>query len=153
MPNIFNADFADFLKALHNNKVQYILVGGYAVILHGYVRSTSDMDIWVNKIPDNYDLLASAYQEFGAPIFSKEDFLSNKFDVWGIGVEPNKIEIMSQVKGLNFDECLAVCKLFDIGLFEVPFVNLPHLLKAKSAAGRFKDKADIEELMKKNKLD
>jgi len=111
------------------------------------------MDIWVNKIPDNYDLLANAYQEFGAPIFSKEDFLSNKFDVWGIGVETNKIEIMSQVKGLNFDECLAVCKLFDIGLFEVPFVNLHHLLKAKAVAGRFKDKADIEELMKKNKLD
>ncbi len=150
MPNIFNDDFIDFLKALHNNRVQHLLVGGYAVILNGYIRSTSDMDVWVNKTEENYLLLAKAFSEFGAPIFSKKDFLGNSFDVWGIGREPSKIEILSKVKGLDFNEAYSVCKMFDIGIFKVPFINLPTLIKAKEAAGRFKDKADIEELLKKN---
>ena len=104
MANLFNADFTDFLRSLYNHKVEHLLVGGYAVILHGYTRSTADMDIWVNKTIEN-------------------DFLSGKYDVWAIGREPNKIEIMSQVKGLDFLESL----------------------------GRFKDMADIEQLKKKLK--
>ena len=151
MADLFNNDFIDFLEACSNNKVEYLLVGGYAVILHGYIRSTADMDIWVNKTVENYNKLARAFSEFGAPIFSQEDFLGNKYDVWGIGVEPNKIEIMSEVKGLQFETCLSECKKLPIRNFEVPYIHLKHLLIAKEAAGRFKDKADIEALTKKRK--
>jgi len=150
MSNFFNDDFIDFLKALQNNQVKYLLVGGYAVIMNGYVRSTSDMDVWIDKTKENYLKLANAFYEFGAPIFSKKDFLSNDFDVWAIGREPNKIEILTAVKGIEFDESYSTHNLFDIGLFKVPFINLATLLKAKEAAGRYKDKADIEELKKKN---
>lgn len=153
MANLFNDDYIDFLEACSNNKVEYLLVGGYAVILHGYVRSTADMDVWVNKTAVNYLQLSMAYKEFGAPIFSEEDFLGDKYDVWGIGAEPNKIEIMSEVKGLEFNECLQCCKKMAVKNFEVPYIHLKHLLQAKEAAGRFKDKADIEQLKKKNKKD
>ena len=151
MGNLFNDDFLDFLKACSNQQVEHLLVGGYAVILHGYTRSTADMDIWVNKTPANYLKLKKAFTEFGAPIFSEEDFLGNKYDVWGIGIEPNKIEIMSEVKGLDFGECIAICKRLPIENFEVPYIHLKHLLQAKEAAGRYKDKADIEQLKKKAK--
>ena len=53
MSNIFNEHFRDFIKALNDNKVEYVLVGGLAVILHGYVRGTGDMDVWVNNTKDN----------------------------------------------------------------------------------------------------
>lgn len=120
--------------------------------MNGYVRSTADMDVWVEKTNLNYNHLAKAFREFGAPIFSLEDFLSTNFDVWAIGREPNKIEILTEVKGIDFEGSYATHNLFDIGIFKVPFINLPTLLKAKAAAGRYKDKANIEELNKKKNI-
>lgn len=81
MAALFNEDFQDFIKALNGAAVEYILVGGYAVILHGYLRSTADMDVWVNKTLENYKKLQKAFSLFGAPIFSKEEFMGNDFDV------------------------------------------------------------------------
>ncbi|MFP5039729.1 DUF6036 family nucleotidyltransferase [Parasediminibacterium sp. JCM 36343] len=146
MGDIFNNDFRDFIDALNNHQVEYILVGGYAVILHGYIRSTADMDVWVNKTPSNYEKLKRAYKEFGAPIFSKEDFLGDTYDVWAIGVAPNRIDIMNAVKGVLFEEAFNKCQIFHQGATAVRYIHLNHLLKAKEAAGRFKDKADIEQL-------
>ena len=103
MANLFNEDFQDFIMELNNNSVRYILVGGYAVILHGYIRSTADMDIWVDKTKENYQKLKKALNQFGAPCFSENEFLGDEFNVWGIGREPNRIEIMNEVKGLKFD--------------------------------------------------
>jgi hypothetical protein len=151
MANLFNSDFTDFLRAFNQHKVEHLLVGGYAVILHGYTRSTADMDVWVNKTEENYQRIAKAFNDFGAPVFSKNDFLQSDHDVWAIGREPNKIEIMNEVKGLNFEECLAICNKIQLENFEVPYIHLNHLIKAKEAAGRFKDLADIEQLKKKFK--
>ena len=75
--NLFNADFLDFLELLDKHDVDFLLVGGYAVILHGYVRSTGDLDLWINKTSKNYSKLKQAYLDFGTPIFSKEDKLYN----------------------------------------------------------------------------
>ena len=66
--NIFNEDFCDFIQSLNKFNVEYILVGGYAVIIRGYSRSTGDMDIWVNKTDENYQKLLSAITDFGLPI-------------------------------------------------------------------------------------
>src|SRR5205085_4767004 len=99
MANLFNDDFIDFLRAFNHQKVEHLLVGGYAVILHGYTRSTADMDIWVKRTSENYLRIKKAFKEFGAPVFSENDFLGDAKDVWALGREPSKIEIMSQVKG------------------------------------------------------
>ncbi len=151
MADLFNKDFQDFIQFLNKNKVEYLVVGGYAVILHGYIRSTADMDIWVNKSAENYQKLRKTIKEFGAPSFSKNEFLGNKFNVWGIGKEPNRIEIMSEVKGLTFDVAYKGSTLYRQQNVKIRFINLDDLLEAKKAAGRFKDKNDIEQLNKKKK--
>jgi hypothetical protein len=152
MPNLFNIDFLDFLELLTKYKVDYLLVGGYAVILHGYGRSTGDLDLWINKTDENYTKLHYTYNDFGAPIFPVEDFESEKFDVWSIGVEPRKIEILTKVSGLNFNESIKNCNWLELEKFKVPYIDFDDLIKNKTATGRFKDLADIEQLriIKKN---
>ena len=81
MPNLFNYDFLEFLELLGEHEVEYLLVGGYAVILNGYVRSTGDLDLWVNKSKENYNKLIKVYSDFGAPIFPFEEFDNDKFQI------------------------------------------------------------------------
>lgn len=150
MANIFNEHFRDFIEALNDNEVEYVLVGGMAVILHGYVRGTGDMDIWVNKTKDNYRKLVKAFAQFGMPVFdmTEDAFLGNEFDVWGIGVQPVRIEIMTAVKGLNFEETYSQSQFYNEDGLQIRFIHLNHLLQAKKAAGRFRDLDDIEQLTK-----
>lgn len=151
MADLFNKDFQDFIQALNNNEVKYILVGGYAVILHGYIRSTADMDIWVKKTIKNFDKLNRALNEFGAPSINEKEFLGNQYDVWGIGKEPNRIEIMSELKGVTFETAYKESIFYQQDNLKIRFIHFNHLLDAKKAAGRFKDKNDIEQLNKKKR--
>ena len=151
MPNLFNIDFLEFLQLLDKHDVDYLLVGGYAVILHGYGRSTGDMDLWINQTLENYNKLQLVYKDFGAPIFSIEDFESDKFDVWSIGVEPRKIEILTKVSGLIFNEAFKNRLFLNLENFKVPYIDFEDLMKNKMATGRLKDLLDIEQLKKKNK--
>ena len=153
MGDLFNQDFQEFIEALNNNGVEYILVGGYAVILHGFVRSTADMDVWINKTQANYKKLSLAYKDFGAPIFSEADFLGNTYDVWSIGTPPNRIDVMNEVKGVSFEEAYALCKVYTQEKVDIRYIHLNHLIKAKEAAGRYKDKADLEQLLKNKEND
>lgn len=148
MPSLFNADFIEFLELLDKNKVQFLLIGGYAVILHGYVRSTSDMDIFVERTVANYENLKKTYTDFGAPIFSKDEFLDANFDVWSIGREPSKIDIVSQIKGITFEESIGSSEWFDIENIKIPYIHINHLVRNKLATGRNKDIADVEQLSK-----
>lgn len=148
MNNPFNADFLEFLELLKKHEVTFLLVGGYAVILHGYVRSTGDMDLWVEPTAVNYKKLEKVYFDFGAPIFTEKEFLNQEFDVWSIGNEPIKIEILSSVKGLLFSESYKEKAVFKVGKLEIPFINFKDLIKAKQAVSRYKDLADIEQLTK-----
>ncbi len=79
--------------------------------------------------------------------------MGNDLDVWGIGVEPNRIEVLNNIKGVEFAEAFPVCNTFTQNHVVVRYIHLNHLLKAKEAAGRFKDKADIEQLNKRNRKD
>ena len=146
--NIFNVDFLDFLELLEKHKVEFLLVGGYAVILHGYIRSTGDMDLWIERTNDNYQKITKVYLDFGAPIFPEEEFSNPKFNVWGIGVEPSKIEILTQVDGLQFNESYKKRKYFTIDKLQIPYIEFEDLIKNKLASGRYKDLADIEQLKK-----
>ena len=152
MGNIFNQDFRDFLQSLNDKEVEYILVGGIAVILHGHARVTGDMDIWIKNTPDNYVKLVQAFRQFGMPVFDMtlDKFLdTDKQDVFKFGRKPVAIDIMTKVKGLNFDECFKLSIFFneDDGL-KVRTIHLNHLLEAKKAAGRLKDLDDIDQLTK-----
>lgn len=147
---VFFQDFLEFIQALNHHDVDYLLVGGYAVILHGYTRTTGDMDIWVRATKENYKKLAGAFREFGMPMFDMtlENFLdSATLDVFTFGVAPVSIDIMTRVKGLSFEEAFpeATAIQLDEGL-SINLISLPHLLQAKRASGRAKDFDDIRHL-------
>ena len=147
--NIFNDDFHDFIECLNKNEVEYILVGGYAVIIRGYSRSTGDMDIWVNKTESNYRKLQKAITEFGLPAQAivKDQFFSTEFDVFSFGKPPYAIEVMTAVKGLDFPGTYQSSSLVRIDdKIDVRVIHLHQLIKAKKAAGRNKDLNDIENL-------
>lgn len=149
MGNIFNEDFQDFITALNNNEVEYILVGGYSVILHGYSRTTGDLDIWVNKEKENYFKLVKAFEEFKMPVFdmTEDNFLNNReLNVFTFGRPPSGIDIMTNVKGLIFDESFKVSQIVEVENLKVRLIHLNQLLQAKKAAGRHKDLDDIENL-------
>lgn len=154
MSNIFNADFRDFIQALNDCNVQYILVGGYSVILHGYSRTTGDMDIWVKKDDENYHRLTKAFHEFKMPLFdmTKENFMNNAtIDVFTFGQAPVCIDLMTSVKGLNFDEAYLNSQIHSIEDLNIRVVNYNDLIKAKQASGRPRDMDDIEKLRKRKK--
>ena len=149
MGNIFSEDFRDFLHALNKQEVRYLLVGGFAVILHGYSRTTGDMDIWMDRTPENYIKIKKAFFQFGMPVFdmTEENFLSHpNWDVFTFGVPPVAIDVMVSVKGLDFDTCYQNSILFAEDDLSIRTINLNSLIQAKKMAGRSKDLNDLENL-------
>ena len=149
MGNIFNDDFRDFIKALNENKVDYLLVGGYAVILHGYRRTTGDLDIWVNTTGENLQKLKVAFLQFGLPTtnLTENNFLqNNSIDVFSFGRAPVSIDVMKAVKGLNFEAAFNGAEIFIENDLEIRYINYQSLLTAKKSSGRHKDLDDIEKL-------
>ena len=152
MGNIINEDFRDFIQALNQNEVDYILVGGYSVILRGYSRVTGDVDIWVDRTENNYSKLVEAFQEFKMPIYdmTKDNFLSHpNWDVFKFGRKPVAIDIMINIKGLDFEESFRNSVLMEIEGMSIRTLQLDDLIKAKKASGRFKDLDDIDQLLNK----
>lgn len=149
MANLFNPDFRNFLQALNLGKVDYILVGGYAVILHGYERVTADMDIWVRCTPKNYIKLVRSFHAFGMPVFDMtlQNFLDvEQWDVFRFGRKPVAIDIMTKVKGLDFEEAFKESEVRNIDNIAVRLIHYHHLISSKKQAGRNKDLNDLENL-------
>lgn len=151
MGNIFEQDFRDFIQAINDNNVKYVLVGGYSVIFHGYSRTTGDMDIWVQRNPENYQKLISAFKQFGMSVFdmTEDNFLNHPtWDVFSFGVPPVCIDIMIDVKGLNFNDCYTNSQIFIDDELQVRVLSMNDLLEAKKKANRPKDIDDINNLIK-----
>lgn len=152
MANIFNQDFQDFLRALHRQQVRYILVGGYSVILHGYSRTTGDMDLWVEKTLVNYDRLVRAFQEFGMPVFdmTANNFLENpNFDVFTFGRQPVAIDVITSIKGLEFELTYEQATDVEVDGLIIRLIHYNDLIRAKQAAGRPRDIDDINHLTRR----
>ena len=146
--DLFNQDFADFIHCLNRNEVEYILVGGYAVIIRGYSRSTGDMDIWVNKTANNFLRLQKAITAFGLPAEAvpEDKFFSPYFDVFTFGRPPFAIEIMTNLKGVLFSEAYPLSTIERIDEIDVRVIHINQLIQSKKAANRHKDLNDIENL-------
>lgn len=140
-------DFKEFLRLLNAHKVEYLLIGGYAVNYHGYPRATADMDIWVAVHPANADRIVSALKEFGfdLPDLSPELFL-HQWQIIRLGRPPVRIEIATTISGVDFAECYT--KRVEDTLDGVPvnLIDLYHLKLNKKASGRHQDLADLENL-------
>lgn len=148
-PIYLNKDFEDFIISLNQFDVAYILVGGYAVVLHGYLRNTGDLDIWVKRSKENYQKLVMAFQHFGMATMdmTEEAFLhKDEFDVFTFGRPPVAIDLMTEVKGLDFDEAYQNANTMDLDGVQVKLISLEDLKKAKRASNRKKDQDDLEHL-------
>jgi len=141
------ADFKEFLRLLNSKGVRYLLVGGYAVALHGYVRSTGGLDIWVDADARNAAKVAAAVTEFG---FTAPDVTALLFEeanqVIRMGVPPLRVEILTTISGVDFEACYKSRMTIEADGIAVPLLNLEHLKANKRAAGRLKDLADLEQL-------
>ena len=150
MGNFFNSDFRDFIACLNTNNVRYILVGGYSVILHGYSRTTGDMDLWVERTAENYLKIKNAFEEFRMPVFdmTEENFLHHPiWDVFTFGIPPVAIDLMIGMEGFNFQEIYERSVIFKDEDLEIRVIHINDLIAAKQKAGRSKDLDDLENLL------
>lgn len=149
--NLLIEKHKNFLRTLLDYKVKFILVGGYAVIYHGYIRSTGDMDIWLQPNNENKNKVIDVLKVHG---FSKDSMMQlsnvNFTDTiaFHFGNPPERIDFMTQIAGLKFDEAYAHAEKFEVRDFYVPVLKLNDLILNKLLTNRLKDKADVEELQK-----
>ncbi|MBK8562992.1 MAG: hypothetical protein IPN76_06505 [Saprospiraceae bacterium] len=144
---ILSPDFKDFLRLLNEHKVAYLLVGGYAVALHGYVRYTSDMDIWILTTEENATKVVEVLKDFGLPQADQlKDVLLLEKRVIGMGMPPYKIEVVTTIDGVSFEECYQNRLTEAFEGIPVPYLSLEDLRKNKKASGRYKDLNDLQHL-------
>jgi len=149
---VLDENFKEFISLLNANGVKYLVVGGFAVAYHGYPRYTKDIDFWVWADPDNAERLLKTIHDFGLDVLGlkKEDFI-NPDNIIQLGHEPNRIDLILQLEGVDFNECFA--RRQDVTFEDLPmaFIGFDDLIKNKRSTGRLKDKVDAQTLEKKAK--
>jgi hypothetical protein len=142
-----NPDFLDLLRAFLAADVRFLIVGAYALALHGRPRATGDLDVWIDATSDNADRVMRALADFGAPM---EEILADDFAhpgvVYQIGLPPARIDILTELSGISFDEAWPHRLVRPFGEVEVPFIGRAEFVRNKRATGRAKDLGDLEGL-------
>ena len=140
-------DFSEFLKLLNANRVEYLVIGGYAVAHYGYPRPTADFDVWVAIGTDNIARTITAIAEFGfADAALTPDVLMVPGRIIRVGVPPMRLEVMNAIDGVEFAECYARRNVVELDGTPVNMISLADLKKNKSSTGRNKDKSDLDYL-------
>ena len=146
-PMSWNPAFKGLLKSFNDERVRYLLVGGYAVILHGHPRSTIDLDLWIEPSEANAASIIAACETVGLVVPPvPAHHLSQPNQVIRMGVEPQRIDLITTLPGLEFSPCWERRRLMRAGGLEVPVIDLASLRITKLASGRFQDLADLENL-------
>jgi hypothetical protein len=145
-----NQDFLEFIGLLEGERVEYLIVGGYAVGVHGFPRYTGDIDFFVAVHPSNAARLVQVFKRFGFGELGLKDtdFLEEDF-VIEIGREPRKIQVLTGIDGVSFDECHRNRLIVNHQGLLLPFIGKEELIRNKTASGRPKDRIDLEELQRK----
>ena len=148
-----NEDYHDILTALVAQHARFLIVGAHALAVHGYPRSTVDIDIWIVRTGENAQRVWRALAEFGAPLADlsiRSDDFTREAVVVQLGLPPNRIDILTGVTGLEFEA--AWVKQVE-GVLEgvrVPVISLQDLIANKLATGREKDRVDVKGLQGKS---
>ena len=146
---VLSKDFREFIELLNERRVKYLVIGGYAVTFHGYPRYTKDIDFWIWLDDENLSHLEKVLSDFGlGSIGLTKEHFKNPDDVIQLGYEPNRIDILVALEGLNFEESFGNKSIKEIDGIDVNFIGIDDLIKAKKIAGRLKDLADVETLEK-----
>jgi len=144
---MLSRDFKEFVELLIKNKVEYLIVGGYAVAIHGYPRYTGDLDLWLNPTPENAKSIVKTVNEFGFSSFNlTESDFTKPGNVIQLGYPPLRIDLLTEVDGVSFNECFINRKEVEMENLIVNFIGYEDLLKNKRESGRLRDIDDIENL-------
>jgi predicted nucleotidyltransferase len=144
---VLNQDFKEFIQSLNDNRVRHLVVGGYAVALHGHPRYTKDIGIWIELSPGNAANMISALEAFGfASLGLKETDFLTPGQVIQLGQPPSRIDLLCTVSGVDFAACHESRVTVEIDGVPVDFIGLEDLRKNKAASGRYQDLADLENL-------
>src|SRR4030066_69230 len=127
---MLNQDFIEFIQSLNDNQVRYLVVGGYAVALHGYPRYTKDIDIWIELAPANASRIVRALEKFGFGSLGlkEQDFLEAD-TIIQLGYPPNRIDLLTTLPGVDFDQCFAAKVVVDMDGISINFIDLESLKK------------------------
>jgi hypothetical protein len=146
MPRL-HKDLREFIELLNSRSVEFVIVGGHAVAYHGYPRYTGDIDFFVRPTGANAAKLREVLEAFGfgGAAISMDD-LTRPNSILQLGVPPNRIDILTSISGVTFDEAWATRVVDKLDGLDVNFIGRAALLKNKDASGRAKDRADLEQL-------
>ncbi len=141
---MLNPDFRDILSAFVDEGVEFLLVGAYALAVHGHPRATGDLDLWVRPSPENARRVWRALERFGAPLsqLALED-LQKPDLIFQIGVAPRRIDILTSIEGVTFEEAWPARVEVEIEGLRIPVLGREHLIQNKKASGRPQDLADV----------
>lgn len=146
-----NSDFSDLLRALNDAKVEYLIVGGYAVGKYTEPRYTKDIDIWINNSIDNAERVFQALQAFGAPLgdVTVDDFSAPDL-IYQIGVEPSRIDILMGLESMDFENCWKRRVTAELDELTLNFISIADLIENKERTGRPQDLIDARNLRQKS---
>lgn len=142
-----NQDLLDLLRAFCDHNVRFMVVGAYALAVHGRPRATGDLDVWVDATPENAPRIVTALSAFGAPVeqVTLDDF-STPGIVFQIGLPPARIDVLTQLSGVAFAQAWPQRIRAPFADLEVDVIGREEFIRNKRATGRTKDLADIEDL-------
>ena len=138
-------DLKELLRLFLSHEVRFLVIGGHAVSFHGYPRFTKDLDIWVERDHANALRIVEALKDFGFDGLSPEMF-TQESRMTQMGREPNRVDILHTIKGVEFASCHARGVTAHIGDLSVPFISKTDLILNKIATGRPQDLADADQL-------
>lgn len=146
---MLNSDYKDMLQVLLDNNVKFLLVGAYAMGAHGYPRATGDIDIWVEPTAENSPKVYRSMKAFGAPLhdIDKSTFATPSV-VFQIGVAPRRIDIITTLSGIEFDDAYQQRQIIEMEGMNIPILSFDDLIRNKRATGRDKDRLDADRLEK-----
>jgi len=149
---MLNKDYKEMLQLLLEEQVNFILVGAYALSAHGYPRATGDIDIWVKADESNSKRIYQVLSRFGAPLEQiNENGFAGEGIIFQIGVAPRRIDIITQIDGVTYDEADEDKIVVEVEELKLPIISLSKLIKNKMSTGREKDKLDAKFLIKNRK--
>ncbi len=146
-------DILEFLALCNKHSIKYLVIGGYAVSIHGYPRYTKDIDVCIEMSNMNASKMVDVIKDFGFGSLNlkKEDFLKKNF-ITQLGYPPLRIDILNDLAGVSFGEAWKNKKIVNIEKIPVDFIGYNELLLVKEKAGRPQDIADVYKLKKRNKI-
>lgn len=139
-------DLSELLRLLEKHNVEYMIVGGYAVAFHGYVRNTKDLDIFYSSSPPNLERLRSCLISFGFDPSDVSDLSFEDEEIISFGIPPLRVDLLSQIDGISFQEAVENVVIGSYGPIPAKYICRADLIRNKSATSRLQDKVDVEKL-------